>query len=149
MVFIKVPVYLSALEIFYLLNIFFLSIISLANFSLDIRYQIAIIVSVSLSFIVFLGTVVMHMRLHFDLKNMKRRLGFKNRPEYIAVPQVAADEVDEEENPPRSASPPSVVYESSRGEHQFVLEFSLDEEECLSPVLLKREPLLFDTNLNF
>ena len=142
-------VYLSALEIFYLLNIFFLSIISLANFSLDIRFQLAIIVSVSLSFIVFLGTVVMHMRLNFDLKKMKRRLGFKDRPEYIAVPQVSADEVDEEENPPRSASPPSMVYGSSRGEHQFVLEFSLDEEESLSPVLLKREPLLFDTNLNF
>ena len=80
-------VYLSVLEIFYLLNVFLLSIISLANFSLDIRFQIAIIVSVSLSFIVFLGTVVMHMRLNFDLKKMKRRLGFKNRPEYIAVPQ--------------------------------------------------------------
>ena len=144
-------VYLSVLEIFYLLNVFLLSIISLANFSLDIRFQIAIIVSVSLSFIVFLGTVVMHMRLNFDLKKMKRRLGFKNRPEYIAVPQVTADEVDEEDNPPRSVSPPSMVYGSSRGENQFVLEFSLDEEdeESLSPVLLKREPLLFDTNLNF
>ena len=144
-------VYLSALEMFYLLNIFFLSIISLANFSLDIRFQIAIIVSVSLSFIAFLGTIVMHMRLNFDLKKMKRKLGFKNRPEYIAVPQMTADEVDEEDNPPRSVSPPSMVYGSSRGEHQFVLEFSLDEEdeESLSPVLLKREPLLFDTNLNF
>ena len=144
-------VYLSALEMFYLLNIFFLSIISLANFYLDIRFQIAIIVSVILSFIVFLGTVVMHVKLNFDLKKIKRRLGFKNRPEYIAVPQVTADEVDEGENPPRSVSPPSMVYGSSRGEHQFVLEFSLDEEDegSLSPVLLKREPLLFDTNLNF
>ena len=64
---------------------------------------------------------------------------------------MTADEVDEEDNPPRSVSPPSMVYGSSRGENQFVLEFSLDEEdeESLSPVLLKREPLLFDTNLNF
>ena len=48
------------------------------------------------------------------------------------MPQVSADEDDDHEmdnKPPRSAAPPSMVYGSSRGKHQFVLEFSLDGEE--------------------
>ena len=48
-------------------------------------------------------------------------MGFKEQPEYIPVPQVAADEDDEEDRP--LVSPPSIVYGSCRGEHQFVLEF--------------------------
>ena len=64
------------------------------------------------------------------------------------MPQVAADEDDEEDRSP-PGSPPSIVYGSHRGEHQFVLEFPhpLDGEvfESSSPVLLAREPLLFDT----
>ena len=62
----------------------------------------------------------------------------------IEVPQVAADEDDgEDRHPP--GSPPSIVYGSHRGEHQFVLEFPhpfRDGEESSSPVLL---PLLFET----
>ena len=60
------------------------------------------------------------------------------------MPQVANKD-DEEDRPP--VSPPSIVYGSRRGEHQFVLEFPhLHEElESSSPVLLAREPLLFDT----
>ena len=61
---------------------------------------------------------------------------------------MAADENDEEDRPP-PGSPPSIVYGSRRGEHQFELEFpdpSCDNEESSSPVrLLAREPLLFDT----
>ena len=47
-------------------------------------------------------------------------------------------------------SPPSIVYSTRRGEHQFVLEFrrSSHDGEATSPVLLEREPLLFDTNIN-
>ena len=46
-------IYLSALEVFYLLNIFLLSTVSLHTVSLGLRnYQIAIIVSVCLSFVV-------------------------------------------------------------------------------------------------
>ena len=78
---------------------------------------------------------------------MKRRLGFKDRPEYIEVHQVAADEDDEEDRPP-PGSPPSIVYGSYRGKHQFVLEFPRphDGEGSSSPVLLAREPLLFAHN---
>ena len=141
-------IYLSTLEVFYLLNIFLLSIASLATVSLGTRdYQIATIVSVCLSFVVCLITMAMHLWWNFDFKNIKRRLGFKDRPEYIEVPQVAADEDDEEDRPP-PGSPPSIVYGSRRGEHQFVLEFphprNGEELESSSPVLLAREPLLFD-----
>ena len=138
---------LSALEIFYLLNIFFLSTISLASASLgSIDYQIVTIFSVCLSFVVCLVTMAMHLWWNFDLKKIKRRLGLKDRPEYIEMPQVAADEDDEEDRPP-PGSPPSIVYGSHRGEHQFVLEFPHphEEHESSSPVLLAREPLLFDT----
>ena len=141
-------IYLSTLEAFYLLNIFLLSTVSLATASLGSKdYQIATIVSVCLSFVVCLVTMAMHLWWNFDLKKIKRRLGFKDRPEYIEVPQVAADEDDEEDRSP-SGSPPSIVYGSRRGQHQFVLEFphplNGEELESSSPVLLAREPLLFD-----
>ena len=139
--------YLSTLEAFYLLNIFLLSTVSLATASLGSRdNQIATIVSVCLSFVVCLVTMAMHLWWNFDHKKIKRRLGFKDRPEYIALPQVPADEDDEEDRPP-PGSPPSIVYGSCRGEHQFVLEFPSPHKELESstPVLLAREPLLFDT----
>ena len=139
-------IYLSTLEVFYLLNIFLLSTVSLAAASLRFKhYSIATIVSVCLSFVVCLVTMVIHLWWNLDFKKIKRRLGFKDRPEYIEVPQVAADVDDEEDRPP-PGSPPSIVYGSSRGEHRFVLEFqSHDGRDSVSPVLLAREPLLFDT----
>ena len=140
-------VYLNTLETFYLLNLFFLCTVSLATASLESRdYQIATIVSVCLSFVACLVTMAMHLWWNFDHKKIKRRLGFKDRPEYIELRQVAADENDEEDRPP-PGSPPSIVYGSRRGEHQFVLEFPNPHEELesSSPVLLAKEPLLFDT----
>ena len=117
-------IYSSALEVVYLLNIFFLSIVSLATSSLrSMKYaNMAIIVSVSLSIVVCLVTIAIHLWRSFDLKKMKRRLGVKDRPEYIKVPQLVADE-DGEEDRPYLGSTPSIVYGSHRGEHQFVLEF--------------------------
>ena len=138
--------YLSALEVFYLLNILLLSTVSLTTASLGSRdYQTATIVSVCLSFVACLVTMAMHLWWKFNLKKIKRRLGFRDRPEYIEVSQVAADDNDEEDRPPLG-SPPSIVYGSHRGEHQFVLEFPdlSKENESSSPVLLAREPLLFD-----
>ena len=139
-------IYLSTLEVFYFLNIFLLSTVSLATASLRFKhYQIATIVSVCLSFVVCLVTMAIHLWWNLDFKKIKRKLGFKDRPEYIEVPQVTAEEDDEEDRPP-PGSPPSIVYGSSRGEHRFVLEFqSHDGRDSVSPVLLAREPLLFDT----
>ena len=105
--FIK-KIQLSALEVFYLLNIFLLSTVSLATASLGSGdYQIATIVSVCLSFVVCFVTMAMHLWWNFDLKEIKRRLGFKDRPEYTEVPQVAEDEHDEGFLP---GSPPSIVH---------------------------------------
>ena len=140
-------IYSSALEVFYLLNIFFLSIVILAiGFIGPIKYQnMAIIISSSLSFVVCLVTIAIHLWWSFDLKKMKRRLGFTDRRENMQLPQLVGDE--NEEDISRSGSPLSIVYGSHRGEHQFVLEFPHphDELESSSPVLLVREPLLFDT----
>ena len=139
-------IYLSTLEVFYLLNILLLSTVSLAAASIRFKqYQIATIVSVCLSFVVCLVTMAIHLWWNLDFKKIKRKLGFKDRPECIEVPQVASEEDDEEDRPP-PGSPPSIVYGSSRGEHRFVLEFqSHDGRDSVSPVLLAREPLLFDT----
>ena len=134
-------IYLNTLEAFYLLNIFFLSYINL--FLRPSDCQIATTISVCMSFFVSLGIVTMHLWWNFDLKKIKRRLGCKDRPEYIEVPQVS-DENDEEDRSP-IFSRPAIVYSSRRGEHQFELEFPHLDEETSSPVLLAREPLLFDT----
>ena len=139
-------IYLNALEAFYIINIYLLSIIRLATASLGLKDdQIATIVSVCLSFVACLVTIAMHLWWNFDLKKIKRKLGFIDQPDYAVVPQVAADEDDDEDRPP-PGSPPSIVYGTNRGEHQFVLEFPHphDENESSSPVLLAREPLLFD-----
>ena len=140
-------IYSSALEVFYLLNIFFLSIVILAiGFIGPIKYQnMPIIISSSLSFVVCLVTIAIHLWWSFDLRKIKRRLGFNDRREYMQLPQLVGDE--NEEDISRSGSPLSIVYGSHRGEHQFVLEYPHphDELESSSPVLLAREPLMFDT----
>ena len=141
-------VYLSGLEVIYLLNIFLLSTVCLTAASLNsTSYQSATIGSICLSFGLFLVTLAVHARKNFDLKKIKRRLGFNDRPQYISVSQVSADVDGEKDLTPRSASPPSVVYNSRRGLHQFVLEIPRDDEE--SAKLVPREPLVFDTNTSF
>ena len=133
--------YLGALEAFFLLNAILLSIVILFLDILKIDYQIATIVSICLSLVVCLVTMAMYIWRNFDLKRMKRKLGFRDRPdEYRAMNQLAADRS-------HPGSPPSIVYGTRRGEHQFVLQFPHphDENESSSPVLLAREPLLFDT----
>ena len=114
-----------------------LSTVSLTIASLNSSdYQKATIASVSLCFVVCLVTMAMHLWWNFNLKNIKRRLGFKDHQKYIPVPQVSANE-DDEENRPLLGSPPSIVYGSRRGEHQFELVFpdpSCDNEESSSSV---------------
>ena len=135
-------IYLNTLEAFYLLNIFFLTYINLSLRPSDC--QIATIISVCMSLFVSLGIVAMHLWWNFDLKKIKRRIGCKDRSAEYIMAQVVADENDEEDRSPIFSSP-TIVYSSRRGEHQFELEFSHSGEEASSPVLLAREPLLFDT----
>ena len=128
-------IYLTALEIFYLLNLFVLSTATLATKSTGAEHsQILTIVSVCMSLSVYLVTIAVHLWWKFDLKNIKRRLGLSyNQPEYVALPQVAADEDNEGDRSPDT--PP----------HQFLPQFPLHNAELISPVILEREPLLFDT----
>ena len=72
--------------------------------------------------------MAMHLWWNFDLKKIKRRLGFRDRPEYIEVPQMAADEDDEEDRPP-PGSPPSIVYKSHTVEPVF---FAVQNFCCLN-----------------
>ena len=131
--------YLGALDAYFLLNTILLSILVLFLDFLKLDYQIATIVSICLSLVVCLVTMAMYIWRNFDLKRMKRKLGFRDSgpDEYRAM---SADR-----SPP--GSPPSIVYGSHRGEHQFVLEFSHshEENESSSPVLLGRELILFET----
>ena len=55
---------------------------------------------------------------NFDFKKIKRKLGFKYQPGYVALPQVASDEDVEEERPPES--PPPIVNGSCREGHHFM-----------------------------
>ena len=136
-------IYLSVLETFHLLNIFLLSTIRLAIASLGFNdYQAITIASVSMSFFVCLGTIALHLWWNFDLQMIKRKIWSEDRGDYTAVSQVVMDE-DEEDRPP-PGSPSSIVYGSRRGEHRFLLEFPRKGEETSTPVLLAREPLLFE-----
>ena len=77
----------------------------------------------------------------------------------IPLPQVSADEVDEEDMTLRSVSPPVMVYmyDSNRGIHRYVLDirpspngnFPQLQLEPSSPRLVEREPLPFDTSMSF
>ena len=83
---------------------------------------------------------------NFDFKKIKRKLGFKYQPGYVALPQVASDEDVEEERPPES--PPPIVNGSCREGHHFMQGSpppNAENIESPSPLLLAREPLLFDT----
>ena len=91
-------VYISALEMLYLLNLYLLSIVCLSVFSLDLNSkQTVTIVSICVSLVVCLVTIAVHIRKNLEFQKIKRKLGFKDRPEYTAVPQVAADEDDEDD----------------------------------------------------
>ena len=141
--------FLSGLEVFYILNIFFLSSVSLMTASLNSsNYRIASSVSICFSFLAFLITVVLHIQQSFDLNQIKRRLGFTTNLT-VSISRLAENDYDDEDRL-RPGSPPSVVYGSRRGQHQFVLEIphGCNSEESLPSVLLEREPLLYDDNIS-
>ena len=131
--------YLSRLEVFYLLNLFLLSTITLTMASLNTSdYQISTIASVSLCLVACLVTMAMHLWWNFNLDKIKRKLGYEDRPGYLAVALQAAV-VHEDDG-----SPASLVYGSDRGEHQYLLGFQSCSSRNSNPVLLAREPLLFN-----
>ena len=119
--------YLGALEAYFLLNAIILSIVVLFLDLLKLDYQLATIVSISLSLVVCLVTMAMYIQRDFDLKRMKRRLGLRDRPdEYRPTIQVETDR-----SPP--GSPPSIVY-MAHVEESISLYWSF-------PILMKRMSL--------
>ena len=97
--------------------------------------NIATIVSICLSFAVFLVTVAVHIKQKFNLKKIKRKLGFNDRPAECPLSQVPAEE-DDKEDILSPGSPQSIVYSSHREEHQFILDFPhssrKDDEQRIS-----------------
>ena len=89
--------------------------------------------------------------MHFRQKMQSRRVKCltRNTRSNIELPQLAKDD-DEGVHETVPGSPPDQVYGTERGQHRFVFEFprpdvavSTDSTSC-SPVLMEREPLLFD-----
>ena len=151
-------VYLSAIESFYLLNIFILSSVSLVTVSLTIDYHVATIFFVSLSCVAFFVTTAIHILSNFNLKTIKCKLGYNNKS-LNELPSVTAKEVDDknefqdnDEVMERSLDyPTSQVYGSERGENRFELILPHpchiyqhgEPKSPMSPFLREREPLIF------
>ena len=136
--------YMSLLEAFYLINIFVLSTVSLAIASLGSRnYQIATIISVSLSLLACLATMAMHLWYNFIVKKIKNWIAKTRSSNDISGSIRSQRAVENDSRPP--LSPPSVVYGSFRGQHRFLLELpNQDCDQDYSPSDLEREPLIFD-----
>ena len=84
----------------------------------------------------------MHLwwKIERNTAEIRSKLRFRKRPqECIEVHQTANDN-----NYVPSGTLTSAVYGSRRGEKQFVLELPGPNDTPSSPVLLKRESLLFD-----
>ena len=75
----------------------------------------------------------------------------RNTRSNLELQQLAKDDTHDDKVPeivPGSA-PPDQVYGTERGQHRFVFEFprppaGRDMDDTPSPVLMEREPLLFD-----
>ena len=137
-------IYMSLLEVFYLINIFVLSTVSLAIASLGSRdYQIATIISVSLSLMACFATMAMHLWYNFIVKKIKNWIAKTRSTNDMSGSVRSQRAVENDSRPP--VSPPSVVYGSFRGQHRFLLELpNQDCDQDYSPSDLEREPLIFD-----
>ena len=134
------------LEIFFLLNLTLLSNATAAGEAMWFR-MIATNVSVGLSIIAFIIICSLQIWWNFDWRRLKQRLGVHVNNELQSLLQNECDEQNDSSNVP--GSPPSRVYGSVRGQHQFDL-FINDRTDARnrpvsprSPVLMEREPLIF------
>ena len=117
--------------------------------------QIAAITSASLSFAALIATSVLNLWWNIDLKKL-RRIGLDYEMLQVAVDKSEEKSADVPDGLP--GSPPSRVYGSRRGEHQLDLFFpnpphlraggGFDDSPSSSPILVEREPLLFDYDQN-
>ena len=140
-------VYLSILDVIFLTNLFLLSNVGLATslFNLQTFFKEAAIVSVTFSIFCFIAIVCVHFRQKFQ-KRLVKCLSRRSQLQ-LDLSQIATDDDKVHETVP--VSPPGQVYGTERGQHRFVLELShlpadRDMDDTPSPVLMEREPLLFD-----
>ena len=143
-------VYLSILHVVFLTNLFLLSNVSLATslFNLETLAKGTTIVLIGFSMFCF----VIILSVHFRQKMQRRRTRCLNRKtrSNLELPQLAKDDTDDDKVQKRvPRSPPDQVYGTERGQHWFVFEFphppaGRDMDDTPSPVLMEREPLLFD-----
>ena len=144
---------MSAIESFYLLNIFILSIVGLVTVSID--YQVATIFFISLSCVTFFITTAIHVLSSFNLKTIKHKLGYNNQS-LNELKSVSAQEGGDENavnnnNHVVERSLGYPVYGSIREENQFELILPHprhvyqhgEPESPMSPFLREREPLIF------
>ena len=89
--------------------------------------------------------------MHFrqKMQTLRRRVKCLKRrtQQQLKLSQIATNDAKVPETVP--GSPPDQVYGTERGQHRFVLEFprppaDRDMDDTPSPVLMEREPLLFD-----
>lgn len=158
--------YLNVLEAVFLLNLAILSSTSSAIFQSDSTidignssayYQeIAAIASVSISLFIFTIIILLHLWWNCNLKNLKKRLGIKLPQNHLHVDTSVQVDIQEGSEQDYPGSPPSIIYNSERGEHQFELFFAefeptnndVNSPDILSPVIVERtrEPLIFENN---
>ena len=144
-------VYLSVLEVAFLTNLFLLSNVSNAAslFKLHILQKESTTISVTLSIICFTIIVIVHCGQKMRNKHTKC-CTHRKRPQLLNLSQLAAANDDDDRECERvPGSPPDQVYGSERGKHRFLLEFHHspaggDKNTPSPPVLMEREPLLFE-----
>ena len=143
-------VYLSILDVLFLTNLFLLSNFCLTTslFNLETIEKGATLVSIFFSIVCF----VIILSVHFQQKMQSRRTKCLNRKtrSNLQHPQLAKNDTDNNRVQNRvPGSPPDQVYGTERGLHRFLLEFprppaDRDMDDNPSPVLMEREPLLFN-----
>ena len=142
-------------------SLFLLDLFVLANSSLLFLYlklttaqEVTTIASICLSLLGFLAIVVECVWLRTKRKWLRtvktNRLTSLQEVEHL----ISSSDSDRAESPnKRSGSPPSHVYGSIRGEHQFDLHLPDNSRNINSPsssaVLREREPLLFSTSAQY
>ena len=121
-------IYLSGFDLFFLLNLFFLSTAGLTAVSLNsTNYQGVTIASVCMTF----GVSLLILLLHIGQKiNIKRKLGFNKNEKGYAILQVVADEDDNNSSSSLSLN----THSSHQEEHHFeaLNSFPSDEQQPVS-----------------
>ena len=147
---------LNILDSMFLLNLFVLAISSLLFLYLKLKtaQEVTTIVSISLSLLGFLAIVVECVWLRIKRKWL-RTVKPNRLTSLQGVDQLISSSDNDRAGSPikRSVSPPSHVYGTIRGEHQFDLHLPDNSRNINSPsssaVLREREPLLFSTSAQY